>query len=131
MSEVMNILADRMNVEPAIFRGCSSSELGIIVTLAAVVWLPLSLLLAWVSGAPSMGFGIAGIAIVGTVVITASVFQRLKRGRPDGYYQQQFIIGLSKLGLRRSPFICRNGSWAIGRSATIARDRHAALSLRD
>jgi len=25
------ILADRLNVEPAIFKGCSSSELGIIV----------------------------------------------------------------------------------------------------
>ncbi len=120
-----------MNVEPAIFRGCSSSELGIIVTLAAVIWLPLSVLLAWLLGAPSMGLGMAGIAIVGTVVITASMFQRLKRGRPDGYYQQQFIIGLAKLGLRRSPFICRNGSWAIGRSVTIARDHHAALSLRD
>lgn len=131
MSEGKNILADRLNVEPAIFRGCSSSELGIIVTLAAVIWLPLSLLLAWLLGALSMGFGIAGVAIVATVVVTASVFQRLKRGRPDGYYQQQFIIGLSKLGLRRSPFIGRNGSWAIGRSAAIARNHHAALSLRD
>ncbi len=131
MSKARNILADRLNVEPAIFRGCSSSELGIIVTLAAVIWLPLSLLLAWLSGVPSMGLGVAGIAIVGTVVAAASVFQRLKRGRPDGYYQQQSIIGLAKLGLRRSPFICGNGSWAIGRSKTIGRDRHAALSLRD
>ncbi|MCH8250553.1 MAG: DUF3487 family protein, partial [Proteobacteria bacterium] len=60
----------------------------------------------------------AGIAIVLTVVITAAVFQRVKRGRPDGYYQQQFIIGLSKIRLRRSPFIRRDGSWAIGRSET-------------
>ena len=56
-----------------------------IVTLAVFVWLPLSVLLAWVLGAPSMGLGMAGIAIVLTVVITASVFQRIKRGRPDGY----------------------------------------------
>ena len=131
MSKPKNILADRLNVEPAIFKGCSSSELGIIVTLAVIVWLPFSVLLAWAFGAPSMGLGIAGIAIVGTVVITASVFQRLKRGRPDGYYQQQFTFGLSKLGLRRSPFICRNGSWAIGRSDTRLKDCYAALSLRD
>jgi len=116
MTEPNNILADRLNVEPAIFKGCSSSELGVIVTLAVIVWLPLSVLLAWVLGAPSMGLGIAGITIVLTVVITAAVFQRVKRGRPDGYYQQQFIIGLSRLGLRRSPFIRRNGSWAIGRT---------------
>ena len=131
MSNAKNILADRLNVEPAIFKGCSSSELGIIVTLALIFWLPLSVLLAWLMGAPSMGLGIAGIAIVGTVVVTASVFQRLKRGRPDGYYQQQFTFGLSRLGLRRSPFISRDGSWAIGRSDTRARDRRATLSLRD
>ncbi len=116
MRESNNILADRLNVEPAIFKGCSSSELGVIVTLAVIIWLPLSVLLAWLLGAPSMGLGMAGIAIVLTVVITASVFQRIKRGRPDGFYQQRFIIGLSKTGLRRSPFVQRNGSWAIGRS---------------
>jgi conjugative transfer region protein (TIGR03750 family) len=117
MSDDDNILAERMNVEPAIFRGCSSSELGIIVAVAVVLWLPLSLLVAWALGAVSMGFGIAGIAIVATVVLTAGLFQRIKRGRPDGYYQQRFIIGLSQLGLRRSPFIRREGHWSIGRTA--------------
>ena len=116
MSNPNNILADRLNVEPAIFKGCSSSELGVIVTLAVIVWLPLSVLLAWLLGAPSMGLGMAGIAIVLTVVVTATVFQRIKRGRPDGYYQQRFVMGLARLGLRRSPFICRDGSWSIGRS---------------
>ncbi len=116
MSKANNILADRLNVEPAIFKGCSSSELGVIVTLAVIVWLPLCVLLAWGLGAPSMGLGMAGIAIVFTVVVTAAVFQRVKRGRPDGFYQQQFIIGLSRLGLRRSPFIRRDGGWAIGRT---------------
>ena len=116
MSNPNNILADRLNVEPAIFKGCSSSELGVIVTLAVIVWLPLSVLLAWLLGAPSMGLGMAGIAIVLTVVVTATVFQRIKRGRPDGYYQQRFVMGLARLGLRQSPFIRRDGSWAIGRS---------------
>lgn len=117
MSDDDNVLAERMNVEPPIFRGCSSSELGIIVGLAAAVWLPLSLLMAWTLGALSMGFGIAGIAIVATVVLTSGLFQRVKRGRPHGYYQQQLVIGLSRLGLRRSPFIRRDGDWSIGRSA--------------
>ena len=80
MTDDDNILAERMNVEPPIFRGCSSSELGLIVTLAAAIWLPLSLLLAWSLGATSMGFGLAGIAIGATVVVTAGLFQRVKRG---------------------------------------------------
>ncbi|OOZ76502.1 conjugal transfer protein [Solemya velum gill symbiont] len=121
-----DILADRLNVEPAIFRGCSSSELGVIVGVAALIWLPVSLLLAWLMGAVSMGFGIAGVGVVATVIVTASLFQRLKRGRPDGYYQQQIMIWLDDNGLRRSAFVRRTGAWDIGRTwdATIpVRDR--------
>ena len=82
MSNDHEILADRLNAEPAIFKGCSSSELGMIVGLAIVIWLPLSLLLAWLLGAITMGFGIAGVGVVATVVTLATLFQRIKRGRP-------------------------------------------------
>ena len=73
------ILADRLNAEPVIFKGCSASELGGIVGVAALVWLPLSLILAGLAGAVTMGFGLAGIGIVATVLVTASLFQRLNR----------------------------------------------------
>ena len=121
-----DILADRLNVEPAIFKGCSSSELGVIVGVAALIWLPVSLFLAWLMGAVTMGFGIAGVGVVATVIVTASLFQRLKRGRPDGYYQQQIMIWLDDHGLRRCSFVRRTGAWDIGRTwdATIpVRDR--------
>ena len=125
MSDRDDILADRLNVEPVIFKGCSSSELGLIVGVAALIWLPVSLLLAGLMGAVTMGFGLAGVGVVGTVIVMASVFQRLKRGRPDGYYQQQFSIWLSDHGLRRAPFIRRSGAWDIGRT------RYATLPYRD
>jgi len=120
-----DILADRLNAEPAIFKGCSSSELGILVSVAAFVWLPVSLLLTGLMGAVTMGFGVAGVGVVGTVIVMASLFQRLKRGRPDGYYQQQIAIGLSDHGLRHAPFIRRSGAWDIGRT------RYATLPHRD
>ena len=125
MSRRDDILADRLNVEPVIFKGCSSSELGVIVGVAALVWLPVSLLLAGLMGVVTMGFGLAGVGVVGTVIVMASVFQRLKRGRPDGYYQQQMSIWLSDHGLRHSPFIRRSGAWDIGRT------RVATLPRRD
>ena len=125
MSDRDDILADRLNVEPAIFKGCSSSELGIIVGVAALVWLPVSLLLAGLMGVVTMGFGLAGVGVVGTVILTAGLFQRLKRGRPDGYYQQQVSIWLSDHGLRHSPFIRRSGAWDIGRT------RYETLPHRD
>lgn len=125
MSDPQEILADRLNAEPAIFRGCSSSELGMIVGVAVLVWLPLSLLLAWLLGAITMGFGIAGVGVVATVVVCATLFQRIKRGRPEGYYQQRIRIRLHDLGLRRSPWVRRSGAWDIGRT------RRAAIPLRD
>ncbi len=125
MFERGDILANRLNAEPAIFKGCSSSELGVIVGVAALIWLPVSLLLAWLMGAVTMGFGIAGVGVVGTVIVMAALFQRFKRGRPDGYYQQQAAIYLDEYGLRRSPFIRRSGAWDIGRSSG------ATLPLRD
>ena len=125
MTDRHDILADRLNAEPAIFKGCSSSELGVIVGVAALVWLPVSLILAWLAGAVTMGFGIAGIGIVATVLVMASLFQRLKRNRPDGYYQQRIVLWLDDRGLKRSPFVRRSGAWDIGRSA------HATLPIRD
>ena len=82
---------------------------------------------------PSMGLGIAGIAIVGTVVITASVFQRLKRGRPAWLLPTAVSsFGLSTTG----PAIERHSYAAMEAgpsAAAISRLRiaHAALSLRD
>lgn len=125
MTERDDTLADRLNAEPAIFKGCSSSELGVIVGVAALVWLPVSLVLAGLAGAVTMGFGLAGIGVVVTVLVMASLLQRQKRNRPDGYYQQRVILWLDDCGLRRSRFIRRSGPWDIGRTV------HAALSLRN
>ena len=125
MSHQQEILADRLNAEPVIFKGCSSSELGMIVGISMLIWLPLSLMLAWLLGAITMGFGLAGAGVVATVVVCASIFQRIKRGRPEGYYQQQIRIRLHDLGLRRSPWVRRSGAWDIGRTS------RATLPIRD
>lgn len=115
MSRRREVLADRLNAEPNVFKGCSTTELGLIVGAAVLVWLPVSVLVAWVMGAPSMGLGMAGITIVLSVVVAAGVMQRLKRGRPDSYYRHAATLKLAKTGLLRSPYICRDGDWSLGR----------------
>lgn len=124
MSGPHEVLADRLNAEPAIFRGCSSSELGMMAGIAIVVWLPLSFLLAWLLSAATMGFGIAGVGVVGSVVILATLFQRIKRNRPEGYYQQWLRMRLHSLGLGRPPWVLRSGTWDLGRT-------HAPLPARN
>lgn len=107
--------ADRLNSEPLIFRGCTYSELTVIVIFAVILWLPLSFVLAGLAGMLSMGLGLATLGVLASVYLLASGFQRLKRGRPYGYYQQRIVLFLHDTGLRPTPLIRRRGHWAIGR----------------
>ena len=109
-------VADRMNAEPSIFKGCSTSELLVIALAATVFWLPVSLLVGAMFGAITMGLGATGVGVVATVVVAASVFQKIKNGKPDGYYQQRTRIWLSERKLISSKFVLRSGSWYLGRS---------------
>lgn len=119
ISEQQELLADRLNSEPLIFRGCSHSELGMILLGAVVFWLPMSLIVAAAFGALSMGLGLAGLGILASVYFGATLFQAIKRGRPDNYYRHLIWVTLNDLGLWRSPLIRRTGYWSLGRSFVI------------
>ena len=87
-----------------------------IVLIAIFIWLPVSFTLAGLLGAISLGMGMAALGVLATVWLTATGLQRIKRGRPEGYYQQRFVIWLHDVGLRRSGYIRRSGYWSIGRT---------------
>ncbi len=72
-----------------------------------------------------MGLGATGVCVVASVVVGAGVFQKLKAGRPDGFYQQRLRIWLAKKKLLGSPFVIRSGIWDLGRTD------HASLSTRN
>lgn len=109
------ILTDRVNAEPAILRGCSSSELGMMLLIAVLFWLPAGVAAGMMLGAVFAALGIAAAGIIVTIWLGATWFQKIKRGRPDGYYQQRLIIALHDRRLRRSRFVRRSGVWDIGR----------------
>ena len=109
-------VADRMNCEPPIFKGCSTSELLFIAVGATAFWLPVSVLMCALLGAITMGLGIAGVGVVATVVIMASFFQKIKNGRPDGYYQQMCRVWLANKGVQACPLIFKSMHWDLGRT---------------
>lgn len=111
-----DILAERLNAEPVIFKGCGSSELAYLLVVAVAFWFPVSIVLATLLGAPAMGIGSSAVGVLATVWFMAGVLQRLKRGRPDGYYQQRIVVWLHDHKLRRSPLIRASGAWDIGRT---------------
>lgn len=105
-----------MNEEPSIFKGCSTSELLVIVVVATAFWFPVCLILGFLFGALAMGLGATGVCVVGSVVLGAGMFQKLKSGRPDGYYQQRFRIALAERKIIGCPFVIRSGPWDLGRT---------------
>ena len=113
-AELDHVVAARMNAEPSILRGCSSSELMLVAATATFFWVPVSIAMAAFVGPVAIGVG--GALIVATVYIGAGLFQRIKRGRPDGYYQQQIDHWLHKTGVRRSRFVILEGMPALGRT---------------
>ncbi len=110
-------LADRLNLEPMIFRGSSSSELAMILTVATLFWLPVSLLVAIVSGVGPMGLGAAGLCILATVFFGSTLFQRIKRDRPDYYYQHVLMIQAQRIGFMQKSLIRHSGVWDLGRTS--------------
>ena len=105
-----------MNEEPSILRGCSSTELTLVACCAVAVWLPVAILLAFFIGAVALG--LAGGLIVATVYVGGGFFQKIKRGRPDGYYQHRVDLALRKIGLRNSSFVAfEKGMPALGRTS--------------
>jgi conjugative transfer region protein (TIGR03750 family) len=119
MSESEDILASRLDSEPNIFRGCSSSELLAIVAIAIAVWFPINTIVASMLGAVTMGIGATALGVLLTVLVMATLFQRIKRGRPDGYYQHLVSYRLNRLGITifRFPFVSRSGVWDLGRTS--------------
>jgi conjugative transfer region protein (TIGR03750 family) len=105
------LMADRVNIEPPIFRGCSSSELLQLVSFLTVVGLPLAVAIAVALGKPMLFLGIIMVFDVGGVWAGAGWFQRVKRGRPDHYYVHLARAWAAAKGLIRSAIIRRSGAW--------------------
>jgi conjugative transfer region protein (TIGR03750 family) len=111
-----DVLADRVDIEPPIFKGCSSSELLAMLVVAVVVWIPVSLLLSLALGKVAYALAILAVGVIGSVYGSASVFQRVKRNRPDHYYVHVVMRALHRWQLRSFPLAWRTGYWDIGRS---------------
>jgi len=116
MEEKTETLADRLNQEPVIFRGSTNSELGMILLCAVLFWLPISFIIAALFGAVMMGLGFSALGVLATVFFGSTLFQKIKRGRPDYYYQQKLKLFFHRTGLKKSALILRGGRWDLGRT---------------
>jgi len=113
--EDSDVLADRVDIEPPIFKGCTSSELLAMLVAAIVAWVPLSVLIALSIGKVAFALAILAVGVIGSVYFGASVFQRIKRNRPDHYYVHVAKRLLHRSKLCSFPLTWRSGYWDIDR----------------
>lgn len=113
--EINELLPLRLNAEPPIFRGCSLSELMLLVTIGSLSLVPCSIIICGFLGYLMMGVGIGLLLVIGWVVLGATILQRLKRGRPLGFYQLRLRLWLEDLHILKSTFIRQSRVWDIGR----------------
>ncbi len=114
--EDSELLPTRLNVEPPVFRGCSLSELIMLAGISAAILIPLSIIVLSMVGYAMMGIGIGSLATIGGVVMGATRLQKMKRGRPIGYYQLQIALMLDNTGIKKTSLVRRSGFWSIGRT---------------
>ena len=116
MATDSHLLAERLNTEPPVSRGCSVPELLTLFGTSVAVCLPLGGLLGWQLGAFQLGLAAGVIGIVATLAVAPTVLQRVKRDRPDGYPRQWLAIQLHDWRIWPSPYVRRSGAWDLGRT---------------
>ncbi len=112
----MSQLADRLNAEPVVMRGYTSSELMMVLGGGFIVWGFVCGLLGWLLGNVRIGLGFSALCTLATLFLCSPVLKNLKRNRPTHYYQHMILITLDRAGVRRSGFMLRSGSWSLGRT---------------
>ncbi|EEN7281746.1 TIGR03750 family conjugal transfer protein [Salmonella enterica subsp. salamae] len=109
-------LPERLNREPAVFRGLTVSELLIALlfglttgtitgTIPAVLWRNWSLI---------PGSALPGATLA--ILCGGRWLARLKRGRPESWLYRALELKLARLGIGIQRFVLHDGVWAIRRS---------------
>jgi conjugative transfer region protein (TIGR03750 family) len=62
-----------------------------------------------------IGVGLAFPAAVGLSWVVAHLFQRIKQGKPKGYWKQRILLVVDDIGLMPALYVRRSGYWSIGR----------------
>lgn len=113
-------MLNHINHKMPIYKDCTLFELMVVVTLyLGILGITLSLL-AWVLfGYAMIGLSITILSMLHGTRFLLSRLQKMKYGKPYGYYQQWFLKRMVNFPLAKlfwqSPWIQREGRWSVRR----------------
>ncbi len=114
--EAPDVLATRLNFDAIVFCGCTMKEMQVIGIVSLVFCiLALGSLMKMLINLLLIGVGLAFPAAVGLTWVMAHLFQRIKQGKPKGYWKQWLLLVVDDIGLMPALYVRRSGYWSVGR----------------
>jgi conjugative transfer region protein (TIGR03750 family) len=109
-------MLNHINHKMSIYKDCTLGEI-MAISIASLVALTLgfSLCTKVLLGYVWPGYLIASALFFFVTKLLLSKLQKLKYGKPYGYYQHLIIKKLSESGLIRSRYLTRLGRWSVRR----------------
>ncbi|EAR3735095.1 TIGR03750 family conjugal transfer protein [Salmonella enterica subsp. diarizonae serovar 42:l,v:1,5,7] len=116
MTLTIEFLPDRLNREPVVFRGMTTTELFIALIFGLMTGLLCGIIPAVVLGVWALipTGALAGAALA--VIAGGKYLARLKRGRPDTWLYQAMEAGLARRGFGNPRLVQQSAVWCIRRS---------------
>lgn len=109
-------LTDRVNVEPAILNGMTTTEAQIIGAISFAFCVAIGGLLVAMFGKWQILLIVSLFCPLVILWFASKKLAQVKRNRPDGYYAQAIHLWAARKGLTKNKFIEYEGFWGLGRS---------------
>lgn len=110
------MILNHINHKMPIYKDCTLIEV-MVVAVASLLFLAVlfSIATKLLFGYLWPGYFFANITFVFVAKFFLAKLQKLKYGKPYGYYQHLAIKKLSQLGLVNAPYLTRLGRWSVRR----------------
>ena len=109
-------LTDRVNVEPPILNGMTSTEAKYIALVSFTVFIALGGLLVALTGYWQCLLIVGLFCPIAVLWWASKYLAKIKRNRPDAYYSQALHLWAVSKGISKPKFIKHNGFWSLGKT---------------
>lgn len=110
-------MLNHINHKMPIYKDCTLVEVMVTAIATFVILIVVfSILTKILLGYFWPGYLLSSILFLLITKLMLSKLQKLKYGKPYGYYQHLIIKKLSNFGLIKSPYLVRIGKWSIRRT---------------
>lgn len=114
--ELKAVIASNVNEEAVVFLGATAGELMTIASAVSLTTVPVFVIIGLLLEKATIFLTLSMVAIFLQIFVIASILQKVKRGRPDGYYQQIFMMFKGRFKIGKSSFVDANGFLSTART---------------